>query len=113
MRRLRDDERGPDPHDACGLAQDDLDAAGILVVTGDLSRFFGRLDAGERDNSAFGLRHDLLREHDHVAVLELELRRDELGQVVPLLDLGQAGDRDDAKLAAQGRPVRRIPACAL
>jgi hypothetical protein len=113
VRRLGDDERRPDSHDACGLAKDDLDAARILVVACNLQRSLRRLDARETDNPAFRLRNDLLREHDHVAVLELELGGDELGQVVAFLDLRQAGDRNDAKLAAQGRPVRRMPACAL
>jgi hypothetical protein len=113
VRRLGDDERRPDSHDACGLAEDDLDPARVLVLTRNPKRLLGGLDARERDDPAFGLRHDLLREHRDVAVLELELRDDELGQVVAFLDLGQAGDRDDAKLAAQGSPVRRTPACAL
>ena len=113
MCRLCDDERRPNSHYSCGLAQDDFDATRILVVTGDRSRFFRGLDAGERNDSALGLRHDLLRKHENVAVLELELPGDELGQVIALLDLREARDRDDAELAAQGRPVRRMPACAL
>ena len=111
--RLGDDERQPNAHDPCSLAEDHLDPARILLVAGDLPRPVRRLDAGESDDPAFGLRDDLLREHDHVAVLELDLRDDELGKVVPFLDLRQSGDRDDAKLAAQGSPVRRMPACAL
>ena len=105
--------RKPNPYDARCLAEDDLDAARILFVAGDLSRPLRRLDAGESDDSAFGLRDDLLREHDDITRLELDLGDDELGQVVPFLDLRQTGDRDDAKLAAQGNPVRRMPACAL
>jgi hypothetical protein len=110
---LSDDERQPNSYDARRLAEDDLDAARILFVACDLQRPLRRLDAREGDHSAFGLRDDLLREHDHVAVLELDLRDGERGQVVAFLDLRQAGDRDDAKLAAQGSPVRRMPACAL
>jgi hypothetical protein len=62
---------------------------------------------------AFGLRDDLLREDDDVAVLQLDLRRDEGGQVLLRLDLGETGDGNDAELSAQGRPVNRMPACAL
>jgi hypothetical protein len=113
VRRLCDDERRPDSHDARGLAEDHLDAARILVVAGDLQRPLRRLDAREIDDTAFRLRDDLLREDNHVAVLELEPGDDELGQVVPFFDLRQAGDRNDAELAAQGSPVRRMPACAL
>ena len=105
--RLGDDERQPNSYDARRLAEDDLDTARILLVAGDLYAPARRLDAGESDNSAFGLRDDLLREHDHVAVLELELRSDEPRPGRPFLDLRQAGDRDDAELAAQGSPVRR------
>jgi hypothetical protein len=110
---LGDDEGQPDTNDSGGLAEDDLDTSRILFGARDLSRPLRRLDAGERDDAAFGLRDDLLREYDDVAVLELDLGDDELGQVVAFLDLRQTGDRDDAKLAAQGSPVRRMPACAL
>ena len=51
--RLCNHERRPHSHDPCGFAQDDLDAAGILVVARDLSRLLRGLDAGERDDSAF------------------------------------------------------------
>jgi hypothetical protein len=84
---LGDDERHPNADYARRLAEDDLDTAWILFVAGDLSRLLRRLDAGESDDSAFGLRNDLLREHDDIARLELDLGDDELGQVVPFLDL--------------------------
>ena len=76
-------------------------------------RLDARLDRRQVHDRVLGLRHDLLREHDHVAVLERDLGDDELGQIGPFLDLRQTGDRDDAELAAQGSPVRRMPACAL
>jgi hypothetical protein len=113
MLGLGDDERQANSYHARRLTEDDLDPARILLVAGNLSRPLRRLNTGESDNPTFGLRDDLLREHDHVAVLELDLGDDELCQVCPFLDLRQAGDRDDAELPAQGSPVRRMPACAL
>jgi hypothetical protein len=113
VRRLGDDERRPNAYDTFRLSEDDLDAARILFVARDFDRPLRRLDARERDDSPFGLRHDLLREDDDVALLKLDLRSDQLGQVVVFLDLREAGDRDDAKLPVQGSPVRRMPACAL
>jgi hypothetical protein len=64
-------------------------------------------------HTALGFRDDLLREDDDVAVLELDLRRDESGEVLLRLDLGKTGDGNDAELSAQGRPVNLMPACAL
>jgi len=72
-----------------------------------------RHHVGEPDDASLRLRNDLLRERDDVAVLEVDLCRYELRQVVAFLNLRQAGDGDDAQLSTQGRPVRRIPACAL
>jgi hypothetical protein len=64
-------------------------------------------------DAALGLRHDLLCQDDDVAVLELDLRRDQNGEVFLRLDLRETGDGDDAELSAQGRPVNLMPACAL
>ena len=108
---LGDNQRRSYAHDARGLAKDHLDPPGILV-TGDLTRAFGRLDIGQTDDAALGLRDGLLRDHEHVSILELDPGGDQLGEVVSLPNFGQAVDRDDAHLAAQGRPVRRTPACA-
>jgi hypothetical protein len=112
VRRLRDDQRRPHPHDARGLAQDHLDTARVLSLR-DLDRLGRGLDGAEVDDPALGLRDDLLREDDDVAVLERNLRGDELSEVLAGFDLGQPRDRDDPQLAAQGSPVSRMPACAL
>jgi hypothetical protein len=64
-------------------------------------------------NAALGLRDDLLREDDDVAVLELDLRGDEGGEVLFRLDLRETGDGNDAERSVQGRPVNLMPACAL
>ncbi|HKE00873.1 MAG TPA: hypothetical protein VKE69_07685, partial [Planctomycetota bacterium] len=109
--RLRDHERRSYADDARGLAKNHLDPPRILV-TGDLACAFRRLDIRETDDTSFGFRDGLLRDHEHVTVLELDPGGDQLGEVVSLPYLGQAVDRDDADLAAQGRPVRRTPACA-
>jgi hypothetical protein len=101
--RLRNHERRADAHDARGLAEDDFDPAGIFLA-GDLFRACGRLDLAEAYDASFGFRDDLLRENDDVAVLELDRARDQLGEIVALLDLRQAGNRDDAELVSQGSP---------
>ena len=85
----------------------------ILVVAGNLQRAWRRLDLVKADDASFRLRDDLLREDDDVAVLELDLGGDELCEIVVLADLRQTRDGNDAELAGQGRPVRRMPACAL
>jgi hypothetical protein len=110
--RLRDHEWLAHAHDALRLSQDRLDAARVLVVARDLPRTLGGLQVLEPDDASLGLRDPLLREDDDVAVLELELRRDQLGEIVPCTDLRQPLDCDDTNLS-QGRPVNLIPACAL
>ena len=89
MLGLGDDERQPNAHHARRLAEDHLDPPRILLVAGNLPRALRRLHAGESDNPALGLRDDLLRKHDDVAVLELDLGDDELRQSVPSLISGR------------------------
>jgi hypothetical protein len=108
--RLGDHERVAAADDARGLAQDHLELARVAVFAGELDGQLGRLDAGERDDASLGFRDDLLGEHEHVAVLELDGRRDERGEVVALPDLRQALDRPDLD---HGRPVTRSPAAPL
>jgi hypothetical protein len=103
MLRLRDHQRRPNANDARRLTQDDLDAARILVA-GNLERTLRRFDITERDDASLRLRHDLLRERDDVAVLELDGVGDERREVVPFSDLRQAGDGNDPKLFSQGSP---------
>jgi hypothetical protein len=110
--RLGDHQRLAHAHHALRLPQDRLDAARVLIVAGDLARLLRGLDVVEADDAALRLGDGLLRENDDVAVLELELGRDELGEVVPFTDLRQALDRNEANLS-QGKPVSRMPACAL
>ncbi len=103
MPRLRDDQRRPDSHDTGGLTQDHLDAARVLVAR-NLASALRRFDIAETDDTSLRLRHDLLRDHDDVAVLELDGAGDERREVVPWPDLRQAGDGNDAKLVSQGSP---------
>ena len=112
MSRLGDHKRLANPHDTLGLLQDRLDAARVLVVARDLARTLRRLQVVESHDPPFRLRHCLLCEDDDVAVLQLELRGDQLGEVVPFRDLGQPFDCDNPNLF-QWRPVILIPACAL
>jgi hypothetical protein len=93
---LGDHQRLAHAHHALRLAQDRLDAARVLIVAGDLARLLRGLDVVEADDAALRLRDGLLREDDDVAVLELELRADELSEVISFLDLRQAFDRNDA-----------------
>jgi hypothetical protein len=109
--RLRDHERRPDADDSRRFAQDHLDPARILVAC-DLTRLVGGLNVGEADDAALGLRDDLLCEDDDVTVLELDRIGDALREVVARANLRPAANRDNADVV-QGRPVRRIPACAL
>jgi hypothetical protein len=93
--RLGDHERLADTDDALRLLQYRLDAARILVVARNLPCPLGRLDVVEANDTPLGFGHRLLRVHDDVSVLELELRRDQLGEVVPLTDLRQPFDCDN------------------
>jgi hypothetical protein len=70
------------------------------------------LDLRESDDAAFRLRDDLLCEDDDVTVRELDRIGDALRKVVARANLRPAADRNDADVV-QGRPVRRIPACAV
>jgi hypothetical protein len=85
--RLRDHQRLPHAHDALCFAEDRLDAPWVLIVGGDLERTLRRFDVLEADDASFRLRNRFLSEDGDVAVRELDLRRDQLGQIVPLTDL--------------------------
>ena len=73
------------------------------LVAGELARALGRLDLGERDDAALRLRDGLLRDDDDVAVLEPARALGGVGEqrreVVALLDLREALERDDPELA--------------
>ena len=84
---------------------------------GELVRPLGRLDPLEADHPALRLRDDLLRDDEDVGVLEASCPvgrfRQERHEIVALLDLRDALEREDPDLAGHGRPVMRMPACAL
>src|SRR5205085_5520862 len=67
----------------------------------------GGLDLRQAHDPALGLRDRLLGDDEHVAVLEGGTAGDQLSEVVTLVDLGQAFDREDPD---QGKPVSRRPA---
>jgi hypothetical protein len=96
---LGDHEAAPRAHDSRRLAEDDLQVARVVALVRELAGTRGGLDVVESHDATLGLRDRLLR-HDHdVAVLEAGRARDQPAEVVALLDLGQALDREDAKLA--------------
>ena len=114
--RLGDDERRAGTDDLASLAQNHLDSPRIGVA-GELTRSFGRLDPVERDDPALDLRYRLLRDDEHVVALEAAGPsggfEEERTEIVPVHELRDPRQRDDAELAAQPRPVTRIPACPL
>ena len=74
-----------------------------------------RLDPVEVDDAAFHLRDRLLRDDDDVVAREpagaVGRFDEQRAEVVPLLELRDPAERDDAELVRQGRPVTRMPAC--
>ena len=108
VRGLGDHERPALADDPLRLPQHGLHLARVALVAGELDRLRRRLEAVDADHATFRLGHDLLREHEHVAVRELGAFRDHRRQIVALPDLGQAvhgQDRDHA-----GTPEMRTPA---
>ena len=103
MGRLGDEHAVGHPDDASRLAQDDLDLAGIAVVAlGELDRLGSRLDPGQVDDRALGLRDDLLRDDQDVVVAQREgagRGRDRVGddgrEVVAETDLRDAVEGED------------------
>ena len=110
MPRLRDHQRPALADDLLRLAQHGLHLARIALVARQLTGLRGRLQRVDPDHTTLGLRHDLLRDDDDVAVLELGAPGDQRAEVVALPDLGQAAHGDDLN---HETPVTRIPACAL
>ena len=75
VRRLGDQHAVRHADDAAGLAQDDLDLAGVAVELGrELDGLRARVDAGEVDDGALGLRDDLLGDDEHVVLAERQQR---------------------------------------
>ena len=88
-----------------------------IAIAGELVRALGRLDPVEADHPALGLRDDLLSDDEDVGVLEPSCAigrfRQERHEIVALLDLRDALEREDPDAGGHGRPVIRTPACAL
>ena len=106
---LADDERRAHAHDPSRLAEDHLDAARrVAVGGGDLARPLGGLDPLQPRDSSLDLRDRLLRDDDDVAVLELRTLDDHRREVVVLVQLGDALEREDRD--AVHRPVTLTPA---
>ena len=111
MPGLGDDERCPRAHDPDRLAQDHLELARI-VVGGELAGAVGRLDVVEPHDPPLGLGESLVRDDDHVAVLELGPIRDQRPEIVALGDLREPLDREDPELRhlrARSRRARSPP----
>ena len=69
VRRLGDEHAVLHAHDAAGLAEDDLDLARVAVeALGELERLLAGDDAGQVDDGALGLGHDLLGHDQHVTL---------------------------------------------
>src|SRR5205814_6668435 len=83
------------------LPQHDLDVARVLAG-GEVVRAWRGLDCVEADDAALGLRDDLVRHDEHVAVLEparsLGSLAQQDGEVVALGDLRDPFERDDPEL---------------
>ena len=115
--RLGDDQRRPHADDVGALAEDPLDVTGIAVV-GELERPLRRLDVVQPHDAALRLRDRLLRDDEHVRVLEaarlLGRVQEQPREVVAVLDLRDALERDHPDLArGHGMPEMRRPAWAL
>ena len=84
------------------FAKDQFDQPRVLVhLGGELFRARRRRHLAEIDDAAFGLRHDLLRDHQDVAAPERkagcgEPVEDQVGDIVALLDQRNARQRRDA-----------------
>jgi len=105
--RLRDHERATLADDPLGLAEDHLDLARVALARGDANGRLGSLDPVEVDDATLCLRDALLREHQHVFVLERGKLDDEGSEIVALADLRQAVHGDDRDHSS---PVMRTPA---
>src|SRR6476659_557673 len=114
--RLRDDEGRARAHDLACFGHADLDAPRV-GVTRELACALGYFDAREVDDPALHLRDRLLCDDEDVVLSEPAYCRrrldDKTCEVAVLLELREAVQRDDAKLARQPSPVTRIPAWPL
>ncbi len=83
--------------------------ARVSLLAGELDRTLARLDVGEAHDPPLRLRDRLLRDHEHVAVLEAHRGGDQRAEVGSGFDLRQPLDAEDRDQS----PVTRTPACAL
>ena len=95
--RLGDHERAARANDALRLAENDLDPPRIAVAR-ELTRSGRRLDLVQAHDAALDLRDRLLRDDEHVAVLELGALDDHARQVVAFAELRQPADGRDRQL---------------
>ena len=92
------DQQGRANADELGrFVEDDLDAAGIGFVAGELAGLLRRLDVRQRDDSSLDLRHRLLRDDDDVTVPQVSSCRDQRREIVPLPQLREPFDRCDGE----------------
>jgi hypothetical protein len=114
--RLHDDQRRPDADDVGALTQDPLDVPRVAVV-GELEGALRWLDVLQPDDAALGLRDRLLGDDEHIRVLESARApgrvEQERREIVAVVDLRDALERDDPDFGSHGSPEIRRPAWAL
>ena len=91
------------PEHLVALVEHHLDQARILVLLGrDLPRTLARLDVAQPAKAALGLRHDLVRDGDHIAVRQVVgcRGREQRAEVVTGLELRDGAQRDELERQA-------------
>ena len=87
VRGLGDQDAVLHPDDAPGLAQHDLDLARVAVAPrGELDGLGSRLDGGQVDDGALGLRHDLLGDDEDVVARSAAARPRVRSMASPIRD---------------------------
>ena len=90
------------------FGQDDFDKTGVLLdLGGERPGLRRRLDRGDIDEAALGLRDDLLRDDEHVAVLGRDPGlgiggKRNRGEIVAHLDERHAAEAGDGQLGGHG-----------
>ena len=96
MPRLADEHPVARPHDLGRLVEHGLHEPRVLaVLRREGPSALAGLDLLEQPHPALGLRDDLVRDHQHVAVREIGRSglREEGGEVVARPDVGKRGER--------------------
>ena len=101
--------------DGFAFAEDQLDQRRVLAQPRrQLPRLGARLDVDQAAHPALALRDRLLGDDEHVRILEaadaLGRGQQERREIVVLLDLRDALERDDPDFSGHGRPEMRRPA---